>query len=144
MEYVYVIKGDPIAWKRAGVNHSRGIFYDRQKPDKIIWGIEIDRQHDGRPFLEGPLELTANFYFRIPKTRSKKRLELIDSYYDIDPDSDNLAGFIMDVCKSIVYHDDNLISQLVVRKLWADEPKIEFSFKELKGSKYVRNDANAG
>lgn len=127
--YSFTIMGDPIAWARAGVTNGR--FYDRQKHDKLLWGIAIEGQYERKDMLKGPLALAADFYFRIPKTYVKKKEQMINTPHMQDPDIDNCCKFLMDVCTGILFKDDNCISIINCRKLWAEESKIQFTFSEI-------------
>lgn len=126
MEYKIVLLGRPIAWARAGLSNGR--FYDKQKHDKLRLGIEVANQWGDRPLLVGPIEYHATYYFKIPNSRSKQRLNLMGTPMLFDPDRDNLDGFYYDLCKGICYHDDNLIWTGTSKKIWWDEDKVEFSF----------------
>lgn len=122
----FVLEGDPIAWSRAGVNNGR--FYDKQKHEKLVVGINIANQFKGKKLLEGPLAFQAVFYFRIPKTRSKN---LMGAFHTQTPDVDNCAKFLMDVCSGLLYRDDCIIANLNIRKVWSDKAYTEFSLVEL-------------
>ncbi len=125
-EYKYVLRGVPIAWARAGL--CKGKFYDKQKHDKLVLGIEIERQHGAAPLLKGPLVYRATYYFKIPKSHYKKQEQMMGTPMIYVPDRDNLDKFIADLCKSIVYDDDRTIWFAESKKVWWDEDKTEFSF----------------
>lgn len=129
-KFMYVMAADPIAWCRAGLGNGR--FYDKQKHEKLVWGLTIAQQHGDRPQYEKPLHLNAQFTFRIPKTHYKKRDVMMGTPMPYTPDLDNLLKFICDVCSSgVLYRDDALVSSVSSRKIWGDEGRTEFSFTEI-------------
>lgn len=128
-EYKYVLKGDPVAWARAGL--CKGKFYDKQRHDKLIHGIDLQRQHDEQPLLSCPLKLTATYYFRIPNSHHKKRDDMIGSPMSFTADLDNLVKFTCDLCKDVIISDDRIIWSIAAKKIWWDEGKTEFSFMTL-------------
>lgn len=126
----YIIPGSPTAWKRPG--HADGRFYNRQKQERLICGMQIKNQHGQRDQFTGPLLLEITFYFAMPKTRSKEHDYLRGRPMFYKPDSTNLIKHIEDVCTSILYYDDCLITDIVSKKRYADTPRTEFSILELK------------
>jgi len=140
----YVIEADPVPWARAGV--CRGRFYDKQKHDKLVWGLLIEKQHGNAPLFVGPLAFDITFYFQIPRSHHKKRDEMFHAYHFIRPDVDNCAKFLMDICTGILYKDDSSIASQRVNKVWGDEGRIEFSVFKLpkKGLHELRMSSNAG
>jgi len=129
---VYVVKGDPVALARARV--SRGRFYDSQKHLKLIWGVELEKQHNGQPFFIGPIFMDVIFYMPIAQNLSEKRRQLLyDQWHLSRPDSDNLLKFICDVATSICYKDDCIIAKYNVEKVYDDGrgPRTEFILSEL-------------
>jgi Holliday junction resolvase RusA-like endonuclease len=129
----YVIKGDPVALARVRFSRVGGI-YDSQKHIKVVWGIDLQRQHNEEPFFSGPLFMDVIFYFPIPKNCSRKRAkELAGQYHISKPDSSNLLKFVEDVATKILYNDDCIIAYHCVEKLYDDGngPRTEFVLREL-------------
>ncbi len=125
-EYKYLIKGPPVAWARSGL--CKGKFYDKQKADKLILGIDLERQHNDRPLLRSPLVLEATYFFKIPKSHHKKQDQMMGTPMAFTSDLDNLVKFTCDLCKDIVIYDDRIIWKITAQKLWWSEDKTEFSF----------------
>ncbi len=135
----YVVYGDPIALARA--RHSRGRVYDAQKHIKLVWGINIQRQHNNERPFEGPVFMDVIFYMPIPSTASQKKKDsLKDQWHILRPDSDNLLKFVCDVATSICYHDDCIIAKQSIEKVYDDGggPRTEFIFSEIKGRREPR------
>lgn len=126
---VYVIPGTPVAWKRAG--HANGTFYDKQKNDKLSCGLYISNQHKGEIY-QGPLLLDITFYFAMPMTLKKKHDQMRLKPHFFKPDTSNLIKYIEDVCTSLLYKDDCLISDIIAKKRYDDIPRTEFKLIEIK------------
>lgn len=122
----YFIKGDPVALQRFRLGH--GHIFDGQKSEKVIHGIDLQYQHDDRPFYEGPLKLVIEFHFK--KTKSNKK-SVTGDWFFYRPDLSNLIKYVEDVANNILYHDDCLIAQIYAKKIYSDEPHTEFYIEEL-------------
>lgn len=104
-------------------------LYDppKSKAYKRVVGLK-GRSHMAKNHLEPytePLRVTLRFYFKPPKSYSKKRLKAIESKQELHvkkPDSDNLAKAVTDALNTICYKDDSQIVELIIRK--------EYSYKD--------------
>lgn len=124
----YVIKGDPVAWARAGRCGTR--MYDTQKNLKIVLGIMIRNQHNDLPLYTGPLQLLVTFYMKTPqRIRNLKKFE--GKFTHTKPDLSNLIKFIEDTCTGILYHDDALIASINADRRYSFEPRTEFIIRQL-------------
>ena len=124
----YVINAKPIAWQRSG--HNGHHFYDRQKNEKIAYGLYILKHHGDEPIFEGPLSLDVIFYMpqpRLLRNRSKS------GYHDKVPDIDNLLKHLMDSITQtkVVWNDDKQVAQIYEKKIYAKTPRIEFTISEI-------------
>jgi len=120
---IYVINGQPIPWSRPG--QKGPIRYDGQKNVKLMMCIGINSQRDENdPLIEGPLELTIMFYFKMP-IKNKR------NYHSTKPDIDNCIKLIADVCNGLLWKDDSQITSIIAKKLYDKNPRTEFSIKEL-------------
>ena len=87
--------------------------------------------------LTSALKVTLGFYFRPPKSYSKKRLKAIESrqeLYTKKPDVDNLAKGLTDALNDICYEDDAQIIEMVITKQYADEEYAEITIEEVEGA----------
>lgn len=125
MEYI-IDQCPPIPWKRAG--HTQDRFYDKQKQEKIFYGLSLKRQHGNQPMFEGPLLLTLKFYMTIPKSMIRRQMS--EHHYK-RPDLDNLCKFFLDAATSILWEDDAQISGMSIIKIYSDKPRTEIHLKEL-------------
>lgn len=128
----YSLHGDPVPWARAGCNWKKGIIYDTQRPIKSVLETQLQEQHRGRPLFSGPLELSIVFYLKAPRSPAKRRAELLGNWHSKVPDLSNLIKFIEDLSKGILYVDDSQISRCVCQKIYAEDPRTEFTLTELK------------
>lgn len=126
----YIIPGDPVPWARAG--HVDGRFYDKQKKAKLLTGMHIKNQHSDTRLFDGPLLLEITFHFAMPRTKPKLHdlIRLKPMYYK--PDLSNCIKYIEDVCTSLLYYDDCLITDIIAKKRYGDTAYTEFTILELK------------
>ena len=74
------------------------------------------------PYTE-PLKVTLEFYFKPPKSYSKKRLKAIESKQELftkPGDVDNYAKAVCDALNKICYEDDSQIVEMNIKKQYAD------------------------
>ncbi len=127
---VYVIPGDPIALARA--RHGQRKVYDSQKHLKLVAGLSLVEQHKGLEMFAGALHLDVSFFMGLPSNMSAvKRKALIHTNHIYRPDLSNLLKFIEDAATGILYHDDCLIASISCKKLYDENPRTEFTLKQL-------------
>jgi Holliday junction resolvase RusA-like endonuclease len=127
MSVHFEIPGAPIALQRARMGKYG--MYDSQKSIKIAIQIYLDH-YDG-PLLEGPLFLTVYYFMPIPKTAGKKKAaELLHTFHDVRPDSDNLLKWTNDACQlsGNIFKDDAAIAGGVFFKIWEENKKARSVF----------------
>jgi Holliday junction resolvase RusA-like endonuclease len=77
--------------------------------------------------LEEPVAMTVTAYVQPPKSLSKKkRAEAIDGVLkpSTRPDVDNYAKAALDGCNAIIFRDDSLVTDLIVRKRYSERPRL--------------------
>ena len=86
--------------------------------------------------LEGSIKAEIHVYYKIPKSYTKKRVELIRQGKERPcktPDADNIAKVVLDSLNKIAFNDDAQVVELSVIKRWTeDEERIEFLLEEIK------------
>ena len=74
----------------------------------------------GNPqLLQGPIEISIDAYFQIPKSTTKKVKKQIESgevFPTKKPDADNIAKVVCDALNQVAYKDDTQVVKLVVSK----------------------------
>jgi Holliday junction resolvase RusA-like endonuclease len=88
----------------------------------VVAGAAVDGM-DGRPPLDGPLEVTVTFLMPRPKAHSTSKGMLrpnAPAWCSKKPDADKLARCALDALTGVVFVDDAQIAQLVVKKRYAN------------------------
>ena len=70
-------------------------------------------------YYDSPIKVSLVFYMPIPKSTSKKKMELMKSgaiRHTKKPDSDNLAKAVLDGINGVAFEDDKLITELRIKK----------------------------
>ena len=97
----------PKGWNRAIITSDN--------PKNKSWRQETSNEAmiamQGKPMMEGPVELIADFYFDKPKSTKKSVVHKITK-----PDVSKLARSCEDAMTGIVYKDDSQIVSETVRK----------------------------
>lgn len=123
--YLFEIFGPPVPQKQTKFVRSTGIAYNPSKKDeeRIRWQIHYDAP--GEP-LDSAIEMHLTFYLPIPKSASrKKRIQMLNGVIlpKTKPDFDNLAYLITNALKNLVYRDDALVTDCIIRKRYSDRPR---------------------
>ena len=129
---VYILQGDPIPLLRARYSSRTGTIYNSQKTRQIVDQINLQQQHFGKPFFEGPLYVDIVFYMPIPKNISlNKKQKISGSYHLVRSDIDNLTKYIFDVAQSVLFKNDCSISKITAQKIYDENPRTEFTITVL-------------
>lgn len=126
----YIIPGDPTPLARP--RFGRGRVWDAQKQLKMYWRVNLERLHDDRPLITGPIHVSVNFFMPIQKAARKAWNPAANNYHIFRPDCDNLIKFILDVANGIIYKDDCKISSIWSKKRYDTTPRTEFTVAEIK------------
>ena len=125
----YVLEGDPTALKRPRI--TRKTMFDPQKQQKLITGINLERQHPYKELFQGPLLLIAEFFFKMPvKISHKKQDALCGKPVLKKPDLSNLIKYIEDAATKVLYHDDCIITTIESIKRYSSDPHTHFIIAE--------------
>jgi len=84
-------------------------------------------------FVE-PLSVELEFFVPIPKSYSKKDKQSANDGWLLPktrPDIDNYVKLVLDAMNTVVYHDDNLIVDLVCKKRYSDRTGTIIKVKEI-------------
>ena len=90
---------------------------------------------NGIEMIEGPLVVYLNFYFKPPKSYTKKKLKLIEEgklHYTKLGDVDNLAKGVLDGCNKILFKDDAQVVSLTSSKYYGKEDYVDVKVEVLK------------
>lgn len=87
------------------------------------------KKQDGR-YLEGSIKALIIAYYKIPKSYSKKRVQVIRDGLEKPtkkPDADNIGKIILDSLNGVAYKDDSQIVDIrIIKKYTEDDERIEF------------------
>src|SRR5699024_5534094 len=95
--------------------------------------LSAKQQWKGKP-LECPLVVELDIYRQIPKSTSKKRRKLMNERVirpTVKPDLSNYVKGIEYALSGIVYKDDSQIVDLIARKFYSDNPRVEIRVSKL-------------
>lgn len=82
---------------------------------------------NGNAPLDEPLCMSITAYVQPPKSMSKKKraAALNDELKPTTrPDADNYAKAALDGCNAIIFRDDSLVTDLIVRKRYSERPRL--------------------
>jgi len=131
-EKVYILEGSPIPLARARYTGRR--VWDSQKHLKLVTGIALANQHGDHPLYAGPIHMEIDFFMPMPQD-PRKRKKMDGNYHCYKPDIDNLIKFIADIANGILYNDDCIISSIISKKIYDEEPRTEITIREIDGPK---------
>ncbi len=128
----YTIPLEPIAWKRAGMNFDRRLFFDKQKNEKVALGIYLTRDHNNAPRWTGPIAIDVIFYFKIPKSIKDRNINGSLWVYK-KPDADNLYKLLADAINDTqsIWTDDCQVADAHIRKLYDKDPRTIITISQL-------------
>lgn len=88
-------------------------------------------QHRARAVLTGPLKMEITLILPLPHSWSKKK-KAAAKYVSVRPDLDNYAKAVLDAFNNAcVWNDDGQVAELIIRKIYGEEPKAIISVEEL-------------
>ena len=127
-DYHITLSGKPIAAARPRIGR-RGV-YDPQSKAKRIDRERIREQFADFQPLEGPLQLSIEFFFALPQATPKKYRYI--QYHTKKSDIDNLVKHILDSMNGVVFQDDAQASILMAAKYYSPgNPYTSIEIKEL-------------
>ena len=133
------VLGDPKG-KGRPVFSRRGKYVSVRTPEDTVSyenlvKIEYRAQTDDFKFPDTSfLGMEINAYYSIPKSTSKKKaLKMLAGEIrpTKKPDIDNVVKIIADGLNQIAYHDDTQITDIIVRKRYSDNPRVEVTITDL-------------
>ena len=135
----FTIPGEPVAKgrPRATSINGRARMYTPKKTVNYESMVALAAQQAmaGRALIEGPVELSFEARFSIPKSWPKKRLAAQADYPEFvtkKPDLDNLVKALGDGMNGVVFADDSQIAQNgVCRKVYGAVPGVTVTVRSL-------------
>lgn len=121
---LFEVVGIPVPQKQTRFLRS-GIAYNPSKKDveQLQWQV---RPYAPEKPLNCAVEMHLTFYLPIPKSTSRMaRAQMLNEVIlpTKKPDFDNLAYLVTNALKEIVYRDDSLVTDCIIRKRYSDRPR---------------------
>ena len=135
----FIIPGEPVAKGRPRATSINGMarMYTPKKTVNYesLVALAAQQAMAGRPLMDGPVELSFEARFTIPKSWTKKRLAAhieCPEYVTKKPDLDNLEKALGDGMNGVVFADDSQIAQNgLCRKIYGAEPGVTVTVRAL-------------
>jgi len=126
----YIISGKPIPLARH--RYGKGIMYNCQTMVQGRTRLDLMKQHNKQPLLDGPLHLEIDFHMQMPNYWSQRKKDLMAGKpHEVKADLTNLLKFTEDCANKVIFHDDSQISSITARKFYAWFPKTEFTLTQV-------------
>lgn len=135
----FTVMGEPRGKQRAKT-YRKGNFTRTVTPEQTVIyenliAMEYRRQcRDFRFEDKSMLAITIEAHFSIPKSTSKKNRALMIERVQRPvkkPDGDNIIKVVCDALNGIAYHDDAQIVDMIIRKYYAESPKLVISLRKV-------------
>jgi Holliday junction resolvase RusA-like endonuclease len=133
----YIIKGIPQAQERPRFARfgKKVRVYDPPNSKQAKHRIQQELKKYDVAVIDEAMVAYIDIYVPIPRSYTKKKRKLIEEGKEHPakkPDLSNYIKLIEDACNGILYTDDAKIVEIHSRKLYTDDPRIEFEFIPLK------------
>ncbi|MBQ1789616.1 MAG: RusA family crossover junction endodeoxyribonuclease [Oscillospiraceae bacterium] len=137
MRFRFTVPGEPVGKGRPRVVR-RGGFTQTYTPEKTasyenLVKLEFQRQ-GGRMMKDGPVYLSIQAWYGIPKSVSKRKREAMIGGLILPtrkPDCDNVAKIIADALNGLAWRDDSQVVSLHVEKRFGEVPGVEVEIREV-------------
>ena len=133
----FVIHGEPVAKGRPRFNRSTGRAFTPQKTINYETLVKMEYLNacPNAPLYSADTALSVHVdaYVSIPSSVSKKkRKDMIDGKIrpTKKPDADNLIKSLMDAGNGVIWEDDKCVVEVVLRKWYGEEPRVEMIVDE--------------
>jgi Holliday junction resolvase RusA-like endonuclease len=140
-EIRFTVFGDPVAKQRARVCRLPNGMTRSYTPSETVHAEATVREVVQQLFrdglarrLDGPIEAELVFFRRLPKSASRRKREAMLAGLErptTKPDWDNLGKLVTDALNEILYLDDAALTDVVVRKRYAEQPRTEIVLREV-------------
>lgn len=132
---VIVVEGKIVPKARPRINTKTKVAYTPKTTKEYEARIkkEYIEQNGVNELFKGLLELNVKFFFKIPKSYSRRRInEIKDKYCGNHKDIDNCIKSVMDGLLKVAYEDDKQVVKIKASKLWTiGNERTEFEIKEI-------------
>lgn len=120
----FVIPGTPVPFARTGGGTTTARFTPRKQREAMgVIKLFASRAMDGKPPMEGPIWLSVEAFYVVPRSWSKKRAAEA-KWKTSKPDLDNIVKLIKDACNKVVWHDDAQIAASSQSKRYGEREEL--------------------
>jgi Holliday junction resolvase RusA-like endonuclease len=124
-----IIPGTPKSQKRHRT--SRGRRYDPSATDKKNIQKSL-LTHRNKKLIDYPVSVEIVAYYPFLKSWSKKTRAMAEGGLKITkPDVDNISKLYLDSMNGMIWTDDNLVTDLIVRKRYSQEPCVVIDIEKV-------------
>ena len=133
----FTLYGEPVPAGRPKftVRSGYAIAYTPKKTRNAMSDMRMQSiQYKPDKPLEGAIILTVTIYRSIPKSFSKKKIEMAENGIlrpITRPDVSNYLKGIEDAFNKIMWNDDSQIVRIIAGKYYSDRPRIEIEIQEV-------------
>lgn len=136
MEIKFIVPGDPVPQGRPKFTTKPFIrAYDPPKSAAFKKKVaRYAKRVQPAELLSGELEVEIHVFKQTLKSFSKKKAELAEAGLlrpITKPDADNYAKGPLDALKGIIWKDDGQVVDLIARKYYSAEPRVEITVRTL-------------
>lgn len=135
MKIKFIIPGEPCGKGRPRFTQT-GRAYTPAKTSNYEALVKVMYQEaaKGARFADVPLRMRIDACYSIPASASQKKKAQMR--YGIlrptkKPDADNVLKIVADALNKIAYPDDAQIVEAIIRKVYADEPRVYVMIEEV-------------
>ena len=133
-----VIEGEPQAKQRPRFKRVGAHVQTYTPTETLAYEMKLKKawqKEKYEMFNDIPLSVHIMAYFPIPESYTKlKKAQAKENI--IKPttrkDVDNIAKIVLDGLNGVAYADDKFVTDLVVRKRYSENPRVEIEIKEVK------------
>lgn len=121
------LPGEPRGKGRPRFGNGRALMHTDSKTRKyeeLLRGAARNAMRD-RPPMEGPIDMTVEAHFSVPKSWPKRKREAAlqgAEPHTSRPDCDNVVKAALDAFNGIVWRDDSQVVRIIASKHYGAEP----------------------
>ena len=124
----FTVPGTPQGKGRARFGNGRAYTPAKTVAYEGLVALAGQQAMEGRDLIEGPVYITVNCFFPIPKSWSKKKRQYAKAslaWHTGKPDASNILKAIEDGLNGVVFKDDSQIAFAKVTKQYDETPRVE-------------------
>lgn len=135
----FIIPGEPKGKGRPRMSTKTGRAFTPK--DTLLYENLVKSRYwscIGEKKLEGEIRAFITCYYKIPKSTSKTKRELMlhDKLRPTKkPDLDNIAKVVLDSLNGIAFNDDAQVVELIIKKYYGEQPLVKVELEEIRNER---------